>query len=144
MSAKPPATWPQKFQAINKIGLMMVASVFIYAFVVFWFDKGYGVYKAPHINIGILSTVKYILLALSASHYFLIRYFHKFSLRKANYLPSGAIIIFALCEAVSLYGLILFFLSGNAMNFYIFMVISLLYFYLFYPKYADWERLWQQ
>jgi hypothetical protein len=144
MSANPPGTWQQKFKEINKIGLLMVASVFIYAFVVLCFDKGYATYKAPNIDTDVLVTLKYILLALSLGEYFMIRYFQKFSLRKANYLPPGAIIIFALCEAVSLYGLILFFLSGKAINFYIFMVISLLYFYLFYPKYADWEKLWQQ
>ena len=88
--------------------------------------------------------LKYILLAFALAHYFIIRYFQKFSLKSANYLPPGAIITYALCEAVAVYGLVLFFLSANATDFFIFMVISLLYFYLFYPRYADWEKLYQQ
>jgi hypothetical protein len=49
-----------------------------------------------------------------------------------------------MCYAISLYGFVLYKLTGNIMDFFIFMPISLFYFYLFYPRYADWERLWKQ
>ncbi len=55
-------------------------------------------------------------------------------------LAQAAVITFALCEAVALLGLVLFLLAGNAMDFYIFMVISLGFFYLFFPKYDQWEQ----
>ena len=55
-------------------------------------------------------------------------------------LAQAAVITFALCEAVALFGLVLFLLAGNAMDFYVFMVISLGFFYLFFPKYAQWEQ----
>ncbi len=141
----PQATLQQQFKTTNSIGLAMIASVFLYALIVICIDNGYLPYKAqPGANSGIFTTIKYILLGLSILQYFVIRFFQKFSLKSAAYLPPAAIITFALCEAVSIFGLVLFFLTGNATDFFIFMVISLLYFYVFYPKYADWEKLWMQ
>ncbi|MCX5893274.1 MAG: hypothetical protein NTW80_09965 [Deltaproteobacteria bacterium] len=137
MAKIPQATLQQQFKTINYIGLAMMAAVFMYAVIVLSIDKGYLPYKAqPGANIGAFTTIKYILLGLSILQYFAIKFFQKFSLKSAAYLPAGAIITFALCEAVSIYGLVLFFLTGNAN--------SLLYFYLFYPKYSDWEKLWLQ
>ncbi len=145
MSKISSGTLQQQFKTTNYIGLAMMASVFLYAVIVIGIDKAYIPYHASHrIDIGILATVKYILLAISILHYFIIRFIQKFSLNSAAYLPAASVLTFALCEAVSLYGLVLFFLSGNSMDFYIFMLISLLYFYIFYPNYADWEKLWHQ
>lgn len=145
MAKIPQATLQQQFKTINYIGLAMMAAVFLYAVIVLSIDKGYLPYKPqPGARIGIFTTIKYILLGLSILQYFAIKFFQKFSLKSAAYLPPGAIITFALCEAVSIYGLVVFFLTGNATDFFIFMVISLLYFYLFYPKYSDWEKLWIQ
>lgn len=143
--AKFKGTLQQQFKTTNYIGLAMMGSVFIYAIIVLCIDKGYIPYKpGPGKDIGALTTIKYILLGLSILHYFIIKFFRKFSLKSANYLSPGAIITFGLCEAVSIYGLIVFFLTGNPADFYIFMVLSLLYFYLFYPKYAEWERICKQ
>jgi hypothetical protein len=144
MGQMPRVTLQQQFKTINYIGLAMMGSVFVCAVIVLCIDKGYIPYKAPNSkNVGIFTYIKYILIVLAVLHFFIIRFFQKFSLKSVSYLPPGAIITFALCEAVSIYGLVLFFLTGNPMDFYIFMVISLLYFYLFYPKYADWEKLWK-
>ena len=55
-------------------------------------------------------------------------------------LPQTAIIIFALCESVAVLGLVLFLLAGNALDFYILMTVSLGFFYLFFPKYDQWEQ----
>lgn len=135
----------QQFKTTNYVGLAMMASVFLYAVIVLGIDKGYIPYKVQNImDIGVLTKVKYILLAVSISHYFIIRFFQKFSLKSAVYLPAASVLTFALCEVVSIYGLVLFLLTGISMDFYIFMLISLLYFYIFYPKYADWEKLLDQ
>lgn len=145
MAKIPQATLQQQFKTTNYIGLAMMASVFIYAAIVLAIDKGYIPYKAPRLVDGnTVTALKYILLAVSLLNYFVIRFFQRFALKAANYLPPGAIITFALCEVVALFGFVLFFLSGNSTDFFLFMVISLLYFYLFYPKYADWEKLWMQ
>ena len=140
-----PKTLQQQFKTTNYVGLAMMASVFLYAVIVIGIDGGYIPYKVSHIiDISILSKVKYILLAISIVHYFIIRFFQKFSLKSAAYLPAASVLTFALCEIVSIYGLVLFLLTGNSIDFYIFMLISLLFFYIFYPKYADWEKLLAQ
>ena len=85
--------------------------------------------------------LKYIFLAVAAAQYGAIQVVQKIVPAKspAN-LPQAAIITFALCESVAVLGLVLFLLAGNAMDFYIFMVISLGFFYLFFPKYEQWEQ----
>ncbi len=133
-------TWQQQFKRTNYIGLAMMGSVFVYALLVLAIDKGYLPYRAPLSRSGTADTLRFIFLGLAVLDYFVIRYFQKFSRRASQYLPPGAIIIFALCEAVAVFGLVLFLLDGNATDFFSFMVISLLYFYLFYPKFADWEK----
>ena len=138
-------TLQQQFKTTNYIGLAMMAAVFLYALIVIGIDKGYIPYKAqPEININTAGTLKYILLGVALLHYFIIRFIQKFSLKSAAYLPAATVLIFVLCEVVSIYGLALFLLTGNLMDFYIFMLISLLYFYIFYPKYAVWEKLFYQ
>lgn len=145
MAKIPQGTLQQQFKTTNYIGLAMMATVFLYAIIVLGIDKGYLPYKAqPGTNIGTFTTIKYILLGLAILHYFIIKFFQKFSLKSAAYLPPTAIITFALCEAVSIYGLVVFFLTGKSNDFFIFMCLSLLYFFLFYPKYADWEKLWNK
>jgi len=145
MSKIPPQSLQQQFKTTNYIGLAMMAAVFLYAGLVLAIDKGYIPYNGPsNIDIGILVKVKYILLIIAIVHYFIIRFFQKFSFKSAAYLPAASVLTFALCEAVAIYGLVLFLLSGNSTDFFLFMVISLLYFYLFYPKYGDWENLVNQ
>ena len=98
----PPGTLQQQFKTTNYIGLAMMAAVFLYAVIVLCIDQGYLPYKAqPGANIGIFTTLKYILLVLAILHYFIIKFFQKFSLKSAAYLPPAAILTFALCEAVS-------------------------------------------
>ena len=60
--------------------------------------------------------------------------------RSVDNLPQAAVITFALCEAVAVLGLVLFLLAGNSLDFYIFMVISLGFFYPVFPKYDQWEQ----
>ncbi len=144
MAAPPQETWQQQFKRTNYIGLAMMGAVVIYALLVLAIDKGYLPYRAPLSRSSTADTLRFIFLGLAVLDYFVIWYFQKFSRRAAQYLPPGAVIIFALCEAVSLLGLVLFLLNGNATDFFSFMVISLLYFYLFYPKYGDWEKLSNQ
>ncbi len=145
MAKIPAGTLQQQFKTTNHIGLAMMAAVFLYAIIVICIDQGYLPYKAPPgANSGAFTTIKYILLGLAILQYFVIRFFQKLSMKSVAYLPPAAIITFALCEAVSIYGLVVFFFTGKSIDFFIFMLISLLYFYFFYPKFLDWERLWKQ
>jgi hypothetical protein len=125
--------------------MALIASVFLYAFLVLAISKGYlPVRLDSSLDKALLNNLSYVFLFLAVADYFILSFLKKISLKNVAFLQPLSIAIFALCESVSILGLVLFFLTGNANDFFIFMVISLLYFYLFYPKYADWERLAQQ
>ena len=85
--------------------------------------------------------LKYAFLALAAAQFGIIKVVQKIlPARSVDNLSQAAVITFALCESVAVLGLVLFLLAGNALDFYIFMVISLGFFTLFFPKYDQWEQ----
>jgi len=149
----------QQFKITNYIGLAMIGSIFIYAFLVLAIDKGYFPFLnngGTAINTALLTKIKYLFYLISIAIFLVIKYLKNTIIRflqkqyaKSLYptiLPlfSFALLVFALCEVIGIYGLVLFILSRNPTDFFIFMAISLFYFYLFYPKYADWQRFSDQ
>jgi hypothetical protein len=132
-----------RYLAVNFIGLAMIAAVFVYAGVVELIKWQWGPFAGfTKLSPQPASLLKYIFLALAASQYVVIKVIQKIvPARSVDNLPQAAIITFALCETVALLGLILFLLVGNALDFYVFMVISLGFFYLFFPKYERWEQM---
>jgi hypothetical protein len=141
-SIKSEITLKSRYLAVNFIGLAMIASVFVYLGVVelikWQWAPFAGFAKLDPRTAGLL---KYVFLAVAAAQYGAIRVVRKIVPAKSvDNLPQAAIITFALCESVAVLGLVLFLLAGNAMDFYVFMVISLGFFYLHYPKYEDWEK----
>jgi F0F1-type ATP synthase membrane subunit c/vacuolar-type H+-ATPase subunit K len=153
------ATLQQQFKITNYIGLVMIGSVFIFAFLVLAIDKGYFSFLEngnQKVYVAVVTKIKYLFILISVVIFLIIKFMKNYILRffqkqytKSLYpqvLPLFALtlLVFALCETISIYGLVLFILSRNPNDFFIFMAISLLYFYLFYPKYADWERISKQ
>ena len=153
------ATLQQQFKITNYIGLVMIGSVFIFAFLVFAIEKGYFSFLEngnQKVDVAVVTKIKYLFILISVVIFLIIKFMKNYLLRffqkqyaKSLYpqvLPLFALtlLVFALCETISIYGLVLFILSRNPNDFFIFMAISLLYFYLFYPKYADWERISNQ
>jgi F0F1-type ATP synthase membrane subunit c/vacuolar-type H+-ATPase subunit K len=135
-------TLKSRYLAVNFIGLAMIAAIFVYAGVVEYIKWQWapfqGFAKLPPETESLL---RYILLALAAGQYVIIKAVRKIVLAQSREnLPQAAIVTFALCESVAIFGLVLFLLGGNTMDFYLFMVISLGFFYLFYPKYEEWEQ----
>ncbi len=132
-----------RYLSVNFIGLALIAAVFVYAGVVEVIKWRW----APFAGFATLppataSLLKYIFLALAAGQYFIIKVVQKIVLaQSADNLPQAAIITFALCETVAILGLVLFLLTGNGLDFYVFMVISLGFFYVYFPKYEQWEEL---
>jgi F0F1-type ATP synthase membrane subunit c/vacuolar-type H+-ATPase subunit K len=132
-----------RYLTVNFIGLAMMAAVFVYAGVVEVIKWQWSPFTGfarldPH-TAGLL---RYIFLALAAGQYVMIRVIRKIVLaRSLDNLPQAAIITLALCESLALLGLVLFLLCGNSLDFYIFMFISLGFFYLFFPKYEQWKNL---
>lgn len=136
-------TLKTKYLAVNFVGLSLIASVFLYAVIVEVVKR----WLAPFAGFGGLTPATadmlfYVFLVMALGHYVVIRVIDKVVAGKSPaHLPQGAIISLALCEAVALYGLVLFLLAGNANHFYIFMALALLLFYLFFPRYDQWEKV---
>jgi hypothetical protein len=130
-----------RYLRVNFVGLAMIGSVFIYALVVEVLKRN----LAPFTGFGGLTPagaqmLKYLLVALAFANVFIIKVIQKvLGAGSAEKLVMATVVTFVLCEAVSLFGLALFLLDGNAMDFYTFMFLSLFYFWLFFPKYQDWE-----
>ena len=55
-------------------------------------------------------------------------------------LVSTSVVIFGLAESIAVFGLVLFFLTNRATDFYMFLAISLVSFTLFFPRYSQWEE----
>jgi hypothetical protein len=142
-SNKSPTALKARYLAVNFIGLAMIASVFVYAGVVELVKWQWAPFAGfAKLNPQTADLLKYIFLAVAAVQYGAIKVVQKIVPgRSVDSLPQAAIITFALCESVAVLGLVLFLLAGNSLDFYIFMLISLGFFYLFYPKYDQWEKL---
>jgi hypothetical protein len=129
-----------RYLKINFVGLGLIGSVLMYAAVVEVLKR----VLAPFTGLAGLTPdqtqmVKYLLVALALGDFFLIKALPRIlGARTVEQLAAAAIVTFALCEAVGLFGLILFLMGGNAMDFYTFMFLSLFYFWFFFPKYQDW------
>jgi F0F1-type ATP synthase membrane subunit c/vacuolar-type H+-ATPase subunit K len=135
-------TLKARYLAVNFIGLAMIASVFVYAGVVELIKWQMAPFTGfAQLDPQTVALIKYIFLALAAAQFGIIKAVQKFlPAPSVEKLSLTAIITFALCESVAILGLVLFLLAGNSMDFYIFMVISLGFFYLFFPKYEQWEE----
>jgi len=54
---------------------------------------------------------------------------------------TAAVITYAFCESIAVLGLVLYFLGGRPTDFYVFMLISLFFFSVYFPKYG-WLEEW--
>ena len=140
--AKSLTTLKARYLAINFIGLAMIAAVFVYAGVVELIKWQMAPFAGfAKLDPQTVALIKYAFLALAAAQFGVIKAVQKIlPTRSVDNLSQAAVITFALCESVAVLGLVLFLLAGNSLDFYIFMVISLGFFTLFFPKYDQWEQ----
>ena len=61
-------------------------------------------------------------------------------LAKVQKLLTAAIVSFAFCESVAIYGLVLFIIGGSSLDFYVFVFLSLIFFAVYFPRYPQWEE----
>jgi hypothetical protein len=149
----------QKNYRLTKIiGFMMIATLFVYLIVVEYIKWENAPFEgfSPFPEISIL---RYVFIGVAIIEFFLIGYIEKRALSERNPsknnqtravsslcppeiqpLMSAGIIVFAMCEFIAIYGLTLFLLAGNSLDFYTFMVISLLAFWKYFPRYSHWEE----
>jgi hypothetical protein len=144
------------------IGLAMMASLLAYAAVVGVLDKDpAGLRNAPELSGSQLETMKFALIGLAVVLFFIIRFVNTLLLKpkgdgrmapdararqtsgalpEFGRLTTAAVVTYALCEAPAIFGLVLFFLGRNSSDFYLFMLISLFYFAVTFPKFSQWEE----
>lgn len=105
-----------------------------------------------------VALLRYTLLGITVTEFFLIRIIRNQALAATNpeaealpperrfwfELPKfmvASLIMLFLCAAISLYGFVLFVLSGSRTDYYIFAVLSLIAFVIYFPKYNHWEEV---
>jgi hypothetical protein len=135
-------TLKARYLVANFIGLAMIAAVFVYAGVVELIKWQLAPFAGfARLDPRTAELLKYVFLGLAAAQFGIIKVLQKLMPgRSVDNLTRATVVTYALCEAVAVLGLVLFLLAGNSLDFYIFMMISLGFFYLFFPKYDQWEK----
>jgi hypothetical protein len=93
--------------------------------------------------------LRYAFYALGLVQIFLIKFIRETATKSIttvdaktliNHLQKMSMISATLCEVPVMLGLVLFFLSGNASDFYVLLIISFVLFVLYFPRYTNWEE----
>jgi F0F1-type ATP synthase membrane subunit c/vacuolar-type H+-ATPase subunit K len=137
------------------LGLWMIGSVFVGAIIV-EFVKMSGHSIEPTSLAPSAGILRYMLFGIAAVIFFLIRAINNHFLAgdsritgtgaasrhspEIQRLMTAAVISYAFCELIAILGLILYFLAGSPTDFYVFMLISLFFFSVYFPKYGRWEE----
>jgi hypothetical protein len=96
-----------------------------------------------------LPWLRYAFYALGMVQIFLIRFIRETATKSIatvdakvliGHLQRMSMISAALCEVPVILGLVLFFISGSAQDFYILLILSFLLFVLYFPRYTNWEE----
>jgi len=147
------------------IGLAMMASLLAYAAVVGVLEKGAVEFNAPAMTGNHLEIMKFVLIGLTVILYFIIRFVNSVLVktkgegrmgsdaraRQTSGVPpefvrltTAAVVTYALCETPAIFGLVLFFIGRNSSDFYLFMLISLFFFAIYFPKFSQWEEWYRK
>ncbi len=146
------------YSIISFIGASLICSVLVYSIVVELIKKQFAPFSGYAPIPDVIDILRYAMLGIAAAQFLLIRYINNkvfLSQKPTGFVNQtrsvvkkimtysrlivGAIVVYALCESVAIYGLILFLIQGKSFDFYLFMVISLSYFAIFFPRYNRWE-----
>jgi F0F1-type ATP synthase membrane subunit c/vacuolar-type H+-ATPase subunit K len=149
-----PAGLRKAYRTTVTIGLAMMASLLVYAVVVEVIKNRNPTFRGfSPLSADTFTTLLYTLLTFAIVEFFVIRIVNKALLSAKNravqsapaaapyaQLMSAAIVTFVLCETVAICGLVLFLIQGDTTDFYLFLMISLVYFTIYFPKYNKWEE----
>ena len=96
-----------------------------------------------------LPWLRYAFYALGLLQVFLIKFLRETATKSITtvdakilitHLQRMSMISAALCEVPVLLGLVLFFLSGSAQDFYILLIVSFALFVMYFPRLNNWEE----
>lgn len=101
-------------------------------------------------EVDLLKNILYLISGLTVIIILILRRFLVIPLITTNIdeilraLTSGSIFIFALCESIVLYGLVLFLIAGLLGEFYFLAGLSFVLFLICFPKRQKWEEIVNQ
>jgi len=141
------------------VGGSMVASVFIYAGLVELISRQYAPFSGFVEGFEQTVVLRYVLIGVSVITFAIIGPLRRVLMSdklatlsaSKNRLATGpgqpfygqfmnaSVIVYALCETPSIYGLTLFLIAGNRIDFYIFMGMSLVGFAFYFPRYSQFK-----
>lgn len=135
---------PKACRTAQMIGVAMLVSLGLYALVATLIQKTREPFAgfapgAPH------DLLRWIFVALALAGLGLVRVIQRPILANAaiplpNRLTTATIVALAQCEAVAVYGLVLFLLAGHASDYYLFAAVALVGFALYFPRRESWEQ----
>ncbi len=138
----------EKAYRINKIiSTAMAGSLLIYVIIVEilkFREISFNILPVP-----ILDKLRFVFVFLSFAAYFIISFCNNKLLVKKpeasheellGKLARANLISLALCELPALFGFVLFLGSGNPRDFYLLLLLSLLLFYAYFPRYGFWSN----
>lgn len=133
-----------KFSVI--LAVIMILNVLVYGFLVELLKDSWVGSQGPDF----VRSARYVLLPAAVGEFLLIAALRKFMFRglhrkapSTQQIIAGLLTIdlitFANCECIVIYGLLLFFLSSDSINFYVFLVLGLVALGIYFPRYSQWE-----
>ena len=147
------------------MGIFMIGSIFAFACVVELVRRNVISFGKNAVIWGDQADfVFYVLLVISVALFFIIRFLKQYYLQEnIMFMPDDqqsseasqpstgilnllivAVMTYAFCEAPAIFGFVLFFLMGaNPFYFYTLMLMSLVFFVVYFPRYRQWED-WMQ
>lgn len=93
--------------------------------------------------------LRYAFYALGLVQIFLIKFIRETATKSitsvdvkilTNHLQKMSMISATLCEVPVILGLVLFFLSGKAQDFYVLLIVSFVLFVMYFPRFGNWEE----
>ena len=134
------------------IGLAMGLGVLMYLVIVQFLSTSPG-FPREASTLPWADMLRYVFLGIALAEFFLINTVRRLMLRPRQgrnvqegpfsattvRLLTTSIITFAICESVAILGLVLFFLTREASDYYLLMAISLICFAVYFPRYGQWK-----
>jgi len=158
MEIEPTDELKRGYQLAKIIGIAMIGSLFAYVVIV-ELTKMNSLNFKGFVPFDKMASLRYVFFGMAVVEFFLIRFIKNRILSGKDIRPKGpgdktirsfspktqrlistAIVSYAFCESVAIFGLILFLIGGSSFDFYIFLVLSLIFLMVYFPRYSQWEE----
>lgn len=145
-----PPVLRQKFQVALTVYIAMMGSLVIYFGLIELFSGQLEQIFTLDQNSTFLN-VRYLFYGLAVLTVVAIRWLRQLLLRKkaastetlAVKLSNTTILTAAICEIPALLGVVLFILGRYKPDFYFLMIVSLVLFFMYLPRFSRWRQWWQ-